>query len=79
MAELGTPTPTPTMGTLQHSTPVLILPAPQGHGGALLVLKATVNIDKEPGMGVSPSHYGIFLTTLWKCLGPTSEHGQGPS
>lgn len=59
MAESGTPTPTPNMGTLQHSTPVPILPAPQGHGEALQVLKATVNIDKEPGVGVSRSHYGI--------------------
>lgn len=47
------------METLEHSTPVLIVPEPQGHGGPLLALNVTVNIDKEPGLGLNPGHCGI--------------------
>lgn len=55
---IGYTAPAPQHGNTPTFHP-LILPALQGHGGALLVLKATVNIDKEPGVGVSPSHHGI--------------------
>lgn len=42
-------------GNVQHSTAVMIIPEPQGHGGAFLALNTTASIDEEPGWAQHPT------------------------